>query len=244
MNPVMISIPFRTPSLRELAIYQIKANKKYPFWEEITNKIKNLSLPFDELRRFWDSFNRKPEMPSEKPPFFEDGRDEPINWGTTHKIAKSLDTSTNKEARKLIERLGMLLEDKELLEEELESAAGNGHLEHVNAIIANPKFSVITGSYIGEALKNAAKNGHLEIVNDIISNPRFVEIPAFYIEEVLANAAENGHLEIVNAIISNPRFNEISESSISEALKNAAENGHLEIVNAIISNPRIDEISA
>ena len=114
----------------------------------------------------------------------------------------------------------------------VQEAARNGHLETVQALLAN---GPISANYRGWAFESAAARGHLDIVRALLAIGPISDVFRGWAVE---NAAERGHLDIVQALLAN---GPISEDDRGEAVARAASHGHLDIVQALLAHGPISE---
>ncbi|VUC25161.1 unnamed protein product [Clonostachys rosea] len=108
----------------------------------------------------------------------------------------------------------------------LQGAAGGGHLEVVNLLLAAEADATSA-----DALQAAAGGGHLEVVNRLLDSGADVNAAA-----ALRSAAGGGHLEVVNRLLdAEARVNIVSSARGGlTALQAAAAHGHLEVVNRLL----------
>jgi len=113
-------------------------------------------------------------------------------------------------------------------------AAGNGHLEIVNALLTNGA-SVDIARWNGvTALMIAAGKGDLEIVEALLGKGASVNAACDDGETALYIAAQKGDLEIVEALLGKGASVDVARWDGKTALYIAAQKGHLEIVEALL----------
>lgn len=99
------------------------------------------------------------------------------------------------------------------LSEALIFAAANGHLEIVQALLTNSRFSEIHIDELKVALECAIENDYLEVIQELIENSRFSELSTYELKQIFEwviekSPPQNNIPEILQKLMQNNHFSE------------------------------------
>jgi ankyrin repeat protein len=119
----------------------------------------------------------------------------------------------------------------------LVAAAGNGHIELVQLLLArgaDPRARRSSGAH---ALDSAAQEGHLAVVDLLIAHDaRLLDLPGAGERTALMAAASAGRLDVVQRLLSLGADPRLRESEGTQALDWAAQNGHRAVADALLTH--------
>jgi len=116
------------------------------------------------------------------------------------------------------------------------TAAYNGHVEEVNALLAAKGADVNAKNEHGNtALILAAKKGNVEMVNDLLKKGAYVDAQNKDGHTALIVAAIYGNVEVVNDLLKKGADVNAKNKHGNTALIVAAIYGHVEVVNALLA---------
>lgn len=128
----------------------------------------------------------------------------------------------------------------------LADAVEHGHLEVVEALLADPQGRFVPFSVCNEsAVSTAAEHGHVAILDRLLADPRGDPRPARDHSRntgALYAAVANGHVAVVERLLRDPRVDPTRLDSC--IVYQAATRGHVDIVALLLAQPGVDAFAA
>jgi len=119
--------------------------------------------------------------------------------------------------------------------DDLFTAAENGDLHRVNALLAKGADVNAKLNNGGTALMLASQNGHLEVVQALLAKGADVNAKSNIGWNALIMASQNGHLEVVQILLAKGADVNAKRDDGGTALMAASANGHLDVVQALLA---------
>ncbi len=151
-------------------------------------------------------------------------------------LYRAVETGDLKEVKRLSKEPGIMfeLDGRDGKKVALVSAARNGHLDVVKALLEAGANINAVGEYSETALISAARNGHLDVVQELLKHKDIALDRNSFYGPALVLAAGGGYLDVVKALLDAGANIDVKNDSKQTALMAAARGLKKEVVGELL----------